>query len=146
VKFTTQMGGLRLRVRVDCSPRLSSLYFILLAASGFYLYPMKGKIGDGEARDRLVIWLRRRMEEFGITFEALAESIQHDVDHAPQFRDAKGNEWNGLGDMPDWLRAATHAGVSPDFFRIEPKRELQREVAHHDRRDAVKSVRQLDLF
>ncbi|MGF6267409.1 H-NS histone family protein [Paraburkholderia sp. JPY432] len=82
---------------------------------------MRGKIADGEARDRLIIWLRRRMEEFGITLEALAESIQHDVDHPPLYRDARGNEWNGLGDMPDWLRAASNAGVSPDFFRIESK-------------------------
>lgn len=35
---------------------------------------MKGKIADGEARDRLIIWIRRRMEEFGITAEALAAS------------------------------------------------------------------------
>ncbi|OUL79530.1 hypothetical protein CA601_19865 [Paraburkholderia hospita] len=33
-----------------------------------------------------------------------------------------GNEWNGQGDMPDRLRAAKHAGVNPDFFRIEPLR------------------------
>src|ERR1700756_2273367 len=75
---------------------------------------MKGKIADGEARERLIIWVRRRMEEFGITLEALAASIQHDLDNQPIYRDAKGNDWNGLGDMPDWLRAARNAGVSPD--------------------------------
>jgi DNA-binding protein H-NS len=79
---------------------------------------MKGKIVDGEARDRLVIWIRRRMEEFGITPEALAESMQHDTDNPPRYRDARGNEWNGLGNMPDWLRAAQNAGVNPDFFLI----------------------------
>lgn len=81
---------------------------------------MKGKILDGEARERLIIWMRRRMAEFGITPRALAESIRHDAAHPPLYRDARGNEWNGRGDMPDWLTAARHAGVNPDFFRIEP--------------------------
>jgi DNA-binding protein H-NS len=84
---------------------------------------MTGRITDGEARERLIIWIRRRMDEFGITFDALAASIQHDLDNPPIYRDAKGNDWNGLGDMPDWLRAAKNAGVDPAFFRIEPKPE-----------------------
>ncbi|MGN6652977.1 MAG: DNA-binding protein, partial [Trinickia sp.] len=29
---------------------------------------------EGEARERLIRWLRRRMEEYGITVEAVAES------------------------------------------------------------------------
>lgn len=58
------------------------------------------------------------MDEFDITCEALAESIQSDVDNAPKYRDARGNEWNGHGDMPDWIRAARHAGVDPSFFLI----------------------------
>ncbi|WP_308444901.1 hypothetical protein [Paraburkholderia adhaesiva] len=60
------------------------------------------------------------MAEFGITPEALAESIQYDLDHAPVYRDAFGNEWNGSGAMPNWLRAARDAGVNTDFFRIAP--------------------------
>lgn len=83
---------------------------------------MKGKIADGEARERLIVYLRKRMAEFGITPQALADSIQHDLDHAPQYRDARGHEWNGRGAMPDWLQAASHAGVSPEFFRIEGDR------------------------
>ncbi len=79
---------------------------------------MKGKIADGEARERLIIWIRKRMAEFGITTQALAESIQHDFDHPPLYRDARGNEWNGEGVMPSWLTAARNAGVNPDFFRI----------------------------
>ncbi|WP_343676939.1 H-NS family nucleoid-associated regulatory protein [Paraburkholderia heleia] len=79
---------------------------------------MNGKIHDGEARERLIVWMRRRMAEYGITPQALADSIQHDLDHAPVYRDAFGNEWNGSGTMPNWLRAARDAGVSPDFFRI----------------------------
>ena len=61
------------------------------------------------------------MEDLGITPEALAASIQFDLDNPPLYRDAKGNEWNGLGETPDWLLAAKHAGVHPDFFRIERK-------------------------
>jgi len=34
---------------------------------------MNGRIVDGEARDRLILWIRRRMEEFGITPQALAD-------------------------------------------------------------------------
>jgi DNA-binding protein H-NS len=79
---------------------------------------MKGKIVDGEARDRLIIWIRRRMAEFGITIETLAEAIQHDIDHPALYRDARGNEWNGQGTMPSWMTAARNAGVDPDFFRI----------------------------
>jgi hypothetical protein len=60
------------------------------------------------------------MEEFGITPQALADSIQHDLDHPPLYRDARGNEWNGVGDTPHWLRAAQKAGVDPGFFRIGP--------------------------
>jgi hypothetical protein len=101
---------------------------------------MKGKIVDGEARDRLIIWIRRRMEDFGITPETLAASIQHDLDHPPLYRDARGNEWNGLGDMPDWLRAAKHAGVSADFFRIEQK------PAQPTGATGKTDPRQLDLF
>lgn len=100
---------------------------------------VKGKIADDEARGRLIIWIRRRMAEFGITPQALADSIQHDLDHRPLYRDARGNEWNGQGEMPDWLRAAKNAGVNPDFFRIDPTRQ---DAAVSSKIDP----RQLDLF
>ncbi|SEF12699.1 DNA-binding protein H-NS [Burkholderia sp. WP9] len=101
---------------------------------------MKGKIADGEARERLIIWIRRRMQEFGITFAALETSIQEDLAHPPLYRDARDLDWNGVGPMPDWLTAAGHAGVDPDFFRIEekPKEEPRR------KRDVL--YRQADLF
>jgi DNA-binding protein H-NS len=89
---------------------------------------MKGKIVDGEARERLIVWMRRRMEEFGITLEALAASIQEELDHPPLYRDARGNDWNGEGQMPEWLLAAKHAGVDPEFFRIEPERKSEAET------------------
>ncbi len=76
------------------------------------------------------------MDEFGITPEAIADSIQQDL---ARFRDHRGNEWNGQGDMPTWLLAAKNAGVDPDFFRIDPTPPATTESSEADRR-------QLDLF
>ena len=33
---------------------------------------------DGNARERLIVWIRRRMDEYGITMEALADAIEAD--------------------------------------------------------------------
>lgn len=108
---------------------------------------MKGKIADGEARERLIVWIRRRMEEFGITVDALAESMQHDLAHLPLYRDANGNEWNGIGELPHWLQAAKHAGVNPDFFRIEEKRApLKSTMDHLNGVRGNAHSRQNDLF
>lgn len=107
----------------------------------------KGKIADGEARDRLIIWIRKRMAEFGITLDALARSIQHDIDHPPLYRDARGNSWNGLGETPDWLRAANNAGVNTDFFRIERRLPPAAQATSAAVTPCpAKDPRQLDLF
>jgi DNA-binding protein H-NS len=106
---------------------------------------MKGKIVDGEARDRLIVWIRRRMDEFGITIEALEASLSRDAAHRPLYRDARGNEWNGLGDAPDWIRAAKNAGVDPSFFRIEPE-PASPKVAQSKPSLANSDPRQFDLF
>jgi DNA-binding protein H-NS len=34
-----------------------------------------------------------------------------------RYRDAYGNAWTGLGEMPEWLRRAVAAGQSIDHFR-----------------------------
>ncbi|BCZ85259.1 H-NS family nucleoid-associated regulatory protein [Paraburkholderia terrae] len=107
---------------------------------------MKGKITDGEARDRLIIWMRRRMEEFGISIEALSASIEHDKAQSPLYRDARGHEWNGLGDMPDWLLAAKNAGVNPDFFRIEASPSAETLAVKPPAATQAVDPRQLDLF
>jgi len=108
---------------------------------------MIGKIADGEARDRLIMWIRRRMEEYGISTEALATSIEHDEAHPPLYRDARGHEWNGLGDMPDWLLAAKNAGVNPDFFRIETVPKAPTPIATQPiASQTTVDPRQLDLF
>lgn len=98
---------------------------------------MKKKILEGAARDHLVVWIRHRMNEFGITPDAIAESIRNDHLHPSLlYRDAKGNEWNGVGDMPDWLLAARHAGVDPEFFLIE-RRGQQPEAPTQSEENAV---------
>ncbi|WP_144140811.1 H-NS family nucleoid-associated regulatory protein [Paraburkholderia sp. BCC1884] len=94
-----------------------------------------GKIVDGEASERLIIWIRRRMKDLGITIDDLAASIEHDLAHLPIFRDAWGNEWDGRGDMPDWLKTAKNAGVSPDFFRVTAS-----ESRSHPPRETARSV------
>jgi DNA-binding protein H-NS len=74
---------------------------------------------DGEARERLIRWIRHRMEEFGITHAALAQSLDSDLkkQQAVSYRDAWGNTWNGRGDLPEWLQRAVAAGQSIEHFR-----------------------------
>ena len=74
---------------------------------------------DGNARERLIAWIRRRMDEYGISMETLAESIEADAaaTRAVMYRDAYGHTWNGHGDKPDWLARAIYAGQNIDHFR-----------------------------
>ncbi|WP_144157276.1 H-NS family nucleoid-associated regulatory protein [Paraburkholderia sp. BCC1885] len=74
---------------------------------------------DGNARERLVLWIRHRMDEYGITLEALAASIEADAAAIKpvMYRDAFGNSWDGQGEKPDWLARAIYAGQSIDHFR-----------------------------
>nr|WP_290370872.1 H-NS family nucleoid-associated regulatory protein [Paraburkholderia sabiae] len=73
---------------------------------------------EGEARERLILWLKRRMEECDITLEALQHALQQDIDavRSIRYRDASGNTWTGEGDQPEWLRRAVAAGQSIDHF------------------------------
>ncbi|WP_025602703.1 H-NS family nucleoid-associated regulatory protein [Burkholderia sp. WSM2230] len=74
---------------------------------------------DGNARERLIVWIRRRMDEYGITIEALAESIEADATatRAVIYRDAFGNTWDGHGEKPDRLARAIYAGQNIEHFR-----------------------------
>ncbi|MGF6774779.1 DNA-binding protein H-NS [Paraburkholderia sp. GAS199] len=74
---------------------------------------------DGNARERLIAWIRHRMDEYSITLDALSESIEADkaAIRAVIYRDAFGNSWDGHGDKPDWLKRAIYAGQSIDHFR-----------------------------
>lgn len=76
---------------------------------------------EGEARERLIVWLTRRMQECNITLEALQHALQQDIDEAKRirYRDAWGNTWTGDGEHPEWLRRAVAAGQSIDHFLCE---------------------------
>jgi DNA-binding protein H-NS len=73
---------------------------------------------EGEARERLILWLRRRMQECNITMEALQHALQQDIEEVRKirYRDAWGNTWTGEGEHPEWLRRAVAAGQSVDHF------------------------------
>ncbi|SAL32079.1 H-NS family nucleoid-associated regulatory protein [Caballeronia humi] len=36
----------------------------------------------------------------------------------PAFRNASGDTWDGVGDMPEWLKRAVHAGQDIEFYRV----------------------------
>jgi DNA-binding protein H-NS len=74
---------------------------------------------EGEARERLVRWIRRRMKESGITFDALERALCDELRERDAIRycDAYGNTWTGAGDMPNWLRRAVAAGQSIEHFQ-----------------------------
>jgi DNA-binding protein H-NS len=36
----------------------------------------------------------------------------------PVFRNASGDTWDGMGDMPEWLKRAVHAGQDIEFYRV----------------------------
>jgi DNA-binding protein H-NS len=45
--------------------------------------------------------------------------IMRSVDEIePAFRNASGDTWDGMGDMPEWLKRAVHAGQDIDFYRV----------------------------
>jgi len=77
----------------------------------------------GDARERLIQWIHHRMDEHGITMQALADAIGADAAAAAaaakvvMYRDAFGNKWNGQGEKPDWLKRAIYAGQNIDHFR-----------------------------
>ena len=37
---------------------------------------------------------------------------------AAQFKNANGDTWDGVGDMPEWLKRAVHAGQDIEFYRV----------------------------
>ncbi|NKJ51008.1 DNA-binding protein [Burkholderia sp. SG-MS1] len=74
---------------------------------------------DGNARERLIERIRRRIDDYGITMEALADALEADANavRAVLYRDAFGNTWDGHGDKPDWLARGIYAGQNIDHFR-----------------------------
>jgi DNA-binding protein H-NS len=77
---------------------------------------------DERKRDSIVAYLQRRMAEFGITPEIIANSIAEDQrrNSAVKYRDASGNSWDGQGATPQWVVNATSAGQSIEHFAVRP--------------------------
>ncbi|WP_408255383.1 hypothetical protein [Paraburkholderia phytofirmans] len=73
---------------------------------------------DAEARERLILWIKKRMDACGITLAALQRSLEEDLDQT-RYQDAFGNCWNGKGSLPAWLQRVVAAGQSIEHFRSE---------------------------
>ena len=78
---------------------------------------------DERKRDSMVAYLRRRMEEFGITPEDLASALasEQSMQAKARYRSATGQTWSGEGEMPQWLKQATSAGQSVEHFELSSK-------------------------
>ncbi|WP_429303824.1 H-NS family nucleoid-associated regulatory protein [Paraburkholderia sp. GAS199] len=77
---------------------------------------------DTETRERLILWIRKRMDECGITLAALERAMEEEIEqarHLTRYQDASGNCWSGEGSLPEWLRRAVAAGQSIEHFRSE---------------------------
>jgi DNA-binding protein H-NS len=76
---------------------------------------------DERKRDSMVAYLRRRMTEFGIEPDDLADAIAQDQSQqrAARYRSATGDTWSGVGEMPQWLAQAVSAGQSVEHFAVE---------------------------
>jgi DNA-binding protein H-NS len=94
---------------------------------------------DERKRDSMVAYLRRRMQEFGISTDDLAAAIARDKAEQKEerYRSATGNTWSGEGEMPQWLKQATSAGQSIEHFELSSKaaRPVQSAGAGVDWRD-----------
>jgi DNA-binding protein H-NS len=87
---------------------------------------------DGEARDRMIRFLRRRMDEWDISISELRRYIEDGTtkftgtemdpifdDNVTHYQDVFGNSWDGHGEQPKWIQDAVKLGVSLDHFRVE---------------------------
>ncbi|MFM0339499.1 H-NS histone family protein [Paraburkholderia fungorum] len=82
---------------------------------------------DERKRDSMIAYLRRRMEEFGIEPEDLAELLASEPAgrNAERYRSATGDTWDGQGEMPQWLKQAISAGQSIDHFELSAKPAIE---------------------
>lgn len=74
---------------------------------------------DERKRDSMIAYLRHRMEEFGIKPEDLAAALAAgSAQKTERYRNATGDSWDGLGEMPQWLKQAISAGQTIDHFEM----------------------------
>jgi len=75
---------------------------------------------DERKRDSMIVYLRNRMEDFGISPDDLAslreaEPVRSDTG---RYHNAGGESWSGEGEMPRWLKQSISAGQSLGHFEI----------------------------
>jgi DNA-binding protein H-NS len=87
------------------------------------LLSKKESFMDERKRDSMIAYLRHRMDEFGIRPEDLASvlALEKSEQTVPRYRSATGDEWNGDGEMPQWLKQAISAGQSIQHFEFSSK-------------------------
>ncbi|AMV46010.1 H-NS family nucleoid-associated regulatory protein [Paraburkholderia caribensis] len=75
---------------------------------------------DERKRDSMIVYLRHRMDDFGIGPDDLASFLATATEGADtgRYRSAGGDTWSGEGEVPQWLKQATSAGQSIGHFEF----------------------------
>ncbi|BCQ28853.1 H-NS histone family protein (plasmid) [Caballeronia sp. NK8] len=75
---------------------------------------------DERKRDSMIVYLRHRMDDFGISPDDLASflGIKPAGPDMGRYGSAGGDTWSGDGEMPQWLKQATSAGQSIRHFEL----------------------------
>jgi DNA-binding protein H-NS len=78
---------------------------------------------DERKRDSMIVYLRHRMEEFGIRPDDLASALAFEQPEQTKarYRSATGDIWSGEGEMPQWLKQAVSAGQAISHFELSSK-------------------------
>lgn len=78
-------------------------------------------------REAAIAWILEQMQAYDLSVEDLQTHGCFDAPPPPPeppapigpvYMSADGQHWDGIGDMPDWLRRAVNAGQSIEHFRI----------------------------
>ncbi|HKU24184.1 MAG TPA: H-NS histone family protein [Candidatus Sulfotelmatobacter sp.] len=75
---------------------------------------------DERKRDSMIVYLRHRMNDFGISPDDLASFLASPSagGGTGRYHSAGGDVWSGEGEMPQWLKQATSAGQSIGHFEL----------------------------
>jgi DNA-binding protein H-NS len=75
---------------------------------------------DERKRDSMIVYLRHRMDDFGIDPDDLGALLSTAPARSDRgrYRSAGGDTWTGEGEMPQWLRQAISAGQSIGHFEL----------------------------
>ena len=67
-------------------------------------------------RDAALAWIREAFALYELTWDMVGWVPPQAV----RYRNAQGQTWDGVGEMPDWLRRAVAAGQDLLFFAAIP--------------------------